>query len=707
MSVKKWLNDHNLTVSAIGASLLVALLSNSDDWFAEKYNVVSPYLRADGAFQDYVAYFGRPAPKDPRIVFLADDSPSHTLDQLWPEDLEASPTLRLMKKRIWSRQIWADVLDRLANAGARVVAFDYMFKGEDDGDPAFKSAIDRHSEKVVLGSHIDDAAVFGQQMPSIAPPAETILREVRDPRVGFINMFPDPDGIVRHMRFRVTLEELVGLAATSESTEFESLAARAARQAGEGSKVPPGHERFRIRYAYKGETLHEETKPISLFTIFVPSYWESNYQNGEFFKDKIVLVGPEGNYTKDIGPSPFGTIAGPEFHLNALNSILTNEFLRATPRWLDFCLIALGGLFGWVLASRIRNAVFRLLLLPLIGFAAFAAAVAAYNAAVVVPIFSPLLVLAGTVVTATAWQQLIERLEKARLRHTFERYVSRDVVKELVDNPESFLNSMVGVRKNVTVLFSDVRGFTTITESGDATQLVGQLNQYFSHMVNLVFANRGTLDKFIGDAVMAQWGGITTRGEKEDAMDAVRTAMQMRERLVDLNKMWIKEGRIDLKVGIGINHGEAIVGNLGCEAKAEISLIGDAVNTASRFEGMTKDYHVDLIVGDKVAALVRDQFIIRTVGLSQPKGKLKPVEIFTVLGERTNGTIDPDWLARYEEGVKLFRGREFAQAAERFESTLSAIPGDWLCETYLTKSRNYAANPPPPEWRPVDVMTSK
>jgi adenylate cyclase len=707
MSAKKWLNDHNLVVSAVGISILVAFLSSSGDWFFGNYGVVSPYLRAEGAFLDYVASFGRPAPKDPRIVFLADDSPSHTLDQLWPEDFEASPTLRLMKKRVWSRQIWADVLDRLSNAGARVVAFDYMFKGDDDGDAAFKAAVDRHASKVVVGSHIDDVAVLGQHMPGISPPAETILREAADPRVGFVNMFQDPDGVIRHMRFRVTLEDLARIPSTPNSIEYESLAARMARQAGEASRIPPGRDQFRIRYAYKGETLHEETKPISLFTIFVPSYWEANYQNGEFFKDKIVLVGPEGNYTKDIGMSPFGLIAGPEFHLNAVNSILTNEFLRSTPRWIDFVLIAVGGALGWILSRFVRNAILRVLLLPMIGFVGYSAAVAAYNAAQIAPVFSPLLALVGTVVAATSWQQLIERLEKAKLRHTFERYVSRDVVKELVDNPQSFLNSMVGVRKNVTVLFSDVRGFTTITQSGDATKLVAQLNEYFDHMVNLVFANRGTLDKFIGDAVMAQWGGITTSGEKEDAINAVRTAVQMRERLVDLNKMWIEQGRLDLKVGIGVNHGEAIVGNLGSEAKSEISLIGDAVNTASRFEGMTKQYHVDLIIGENVAALVRDQFIIRTVASSQPKGTLKPIEIFTVLGERMNGAVAPNWLASYEDGVKLFRRREFAKATERFESALNAVPGDWLCESYLTKSRELVLNPPPPDWSPVDVMTSK
>jgi adenylate cyclase len=183
--------------------------------------------------------------------------------------------------------------------------------------------------------------------------------------------------------------------------------------------------------------------------------------------------------------------------------------------------------------------------------------------------------------------------------------------------------------------------------------------------------------------------------------------MQMRTKLVDLNKMWIEKGRLDLKIGIGVNHGEAIVGNLGSEAKSEISLIGDAVNTASRFEGMTKQYHVDLIIGENVAALVRDQFILRTIAQSQPKGTLKPIEIFTVLAERTNGAVEPKWLAGYEEAVKLYRDREFGKAAERFESALTNIPNDWLCESYLEESRKLAANPPPPEWSPVDVLTSK
>jgi adenylate cyclase len=709
MSVKKWLNDHHIAVSSFATSVLVTLLY----WIAEPLQdsfLKFPYYSLEQKVADWVAQLGKAAPRDPRIYFLADDAPSHDLTQVWDDELDATPILRRMKRPPpWPRDVYAAILERLAGAGARVVGFDYMLKGETTEDPVLKQALEKYSDRVVIGSQIDVIKRGRNLRPQLNPPPATIIGEASDPRVGFVNMFPDPDGVVRRFLFRTTMPDWAGIEPMPNDPVYESLAVRILRQAGISDLGPADRLKHVIRFTYKGETLSESTGPShSVADIFIPSVWEANYQNGAFFKDKIVLVGPEGNYHKDILLSSFGLVGGPEFHLNAMNAILTGSYLKETSRGTDIALIFFGGLLALVMGRTVRNPLYRIVFSILIACVGFLSAVWFFNHKNLVTLpFSPILALAGSTFAAIVWQQLIERLEKAKLRHTFERYVSRDVVKELVDNPESFLNSLVGVRKNVTVLFSDVRGFTTITQSGDATQLVAQLNEYFDHMVNLVFDNRGTLDKFIGDAVMAQWGGITTSGEKNDAVNAVRTAVQMRTRLVELNKTWIKQGRLDLKIGIGINHGEAIVGNLGSEAKSEISLIGDAVNTASRFEGMTKKYHIDLIIGERVAALVRDQFIIRTVARSQPQGTLKPIEIFTVLAERTNGTVEPDWLAGYEDGVKLFRIREFAKAAERFESSLSATPGDWLCESYLSESRELAANPPPPEWSEVDVMTSK
>ncbi len=707
MSLKKWLNDHNLGVSATGVSTLVALLYLCSTGLYLSLNF--PYLVLENRFQDWVAQRGKSAPKDPRVYFLADDAPSHTLDQLWDEDFAASPILKRMKQPPpWPRDVFAAILDRLENAGARVVGFDYMLKGEKPEDSTLRASLDKWRDRVVLGSQIDDVVRGISKAPQISPPPPSLVGNAADPRLGFVNMFPDLDGVTRRFKFQTTLLELADLKPHPDDHVFESLAVRMAGQAGFGQLVPKSRESHLIRFAYKGDTLRlEQGRSQSIADIFVPSLWEANYQSGEFFRDKIVLIGPHGSYHKDVLDSPFGIIAGPEFHLNALNAILTGSFLHESPFWVDLLLIGIGGLLAVLIGRLMRNPLLRLTaLITLCLFCFFGAVLAFDHLNLVIPVFSPLVALVGSSFTSIVWQQLIEVLERARLRKTFERYVSRDVVKELLDNPQSYLNSLVGQRKRVTVLFSDVRGFTTITESGDAQTLVKQLNEYFAHMVEIVFANHGTLDKFIGDAVMAQWGGIYSQGEKVDAVHAVRTAVQMRNRLAELNARWIPNGMLEIKFGIGINHGEAIVGNLGCEAKMEVTLIGDAVNTASRFEGLTKEYHTDLIIGKDVAGFVRDVFHLRTAGLNQPKGKTVPLELFTVLDERSAGP-EPAWLADHEEGVRLFRQREFTAAAGKFEKVLAALPEDWLASDYLEDCRGFEKTPPPPDWNAVRVMKTK
>lgn len=708
MSLKKWLNDHSLAVSSFGISTLVVLLYLSSTGLYLSFTHF-PYLLVEHRFQDWVAKLGKSAPKDPRIYFLADDAPSHTLDQLWDEDFTASPILKRMQQPPpWPRDVFAAILERLAGAGARVVGFDYMLKGEKPEDAVLRSSLDKWRDRVVVGSQIDDVIRGFSKIPQISPPPKTLIGDATDPRVGFVNMFPDYDGVTRQFMFRTTLLELADREPNAEDHVFESLAVRMVGQAGLAKLVPQGRRQHLIRFAYKGDTLRlQQGRSQSIADIFIPSIWEANYQNGEFFRDKIVLVGPHGSYHKDVLESPFGTIAGPEFHLNALNAVLTGSFLHESPLWLDLLLIGGGGALALLAGRAVRNPLARLIAVGTLGTGFFFAAVWSFDHLdLVVPIFSPLVALVGSSFTSIVWQQLIEVLERARLRKTFERYVSRDVVKELVDNPESYLNTVGGARKKVTVLFSDVRGFTTMTEGADAQTLVKQLNEYFDHMVNLVFDNRGTLDKFIGDAVMAQWGGIYTEGEKMDAVNAVRTAVQMRKRLAELNTQWAPRGMLELKFGIGVNHGEAIVGNLGCEAKMEVSLIGDAVNTASRLEGITKEYHTDLIIGETVVPFVRDVFHLRTVGLNQPKGKTVPLELFTVLDERSAGP-EPAWLRDHEEGVRLYRKREFAAAAACFEKVLAAIPDDWLATEYRDECREFIATPPPQDWNAVHVMKSK
>jgi adenylate cyclase len=317
-----------------------------------------------------------------------------------------------------------------------------------------------------------------------------------------------------------------------------------------------------------------------------------------------------------------------------------------------------------------------------------------------------------TGVFGLGFQYTLERLEKLRTRRTLERYVSKNLVKEILDNPASYYSSMLGARKPVTVLFSDIIGFTSLSEKADPAALVKQLNEYLSGMVARVFENGGTLDKFIGDAVMAVWGNVSSRGLEQDAKAAVRTALGMRHELHKLNDRWKAQGQPELGFGIGINHGEAVVGNIGSyepHERLDPTVIGDSVNLASRLEALTRTYAVDILIGPTAAELVREDFWLRSVARVQVKGKTRPVDVFTLIGAR-NDQIDEQllkWLEAYEAAIEKFRERDFTQAKILFSRFLEFYPDDFLAKMYLERALEYEQQPPDEAWNAVEVFKKK
>ena len=361
-------------------------------------------------------------------------------------------------------------------------------------------------------------------------------------------------------------------------------------------------------------------------------------------------------------------------------------------------------MLAWLIPGPVR----RMILVVILAAAYWAVCYATVRSAgFVILAVTPLLAFGSSSLVVFSYDFVLLRVEKNRTRRTLERYVSKDVVRDILDNPGTYLNTLGGVRKPVSILFSDIRGFTTMTEGADASLLVKQLNEYFDDMVRIVFAQQGRLDKFIGDAVMADWGSIITAGAEEDARRAVATALEMRKYLARLNVNWKQRGLTELSFGIGINHGEVIVGNLGSEQKMEVSVIGDAVNLASRLEGLTKEYKLDLLLGETMAPLVQDRFMLRSVDSVQVKGKTKPVRVFTVVVDKETGAEPPVWLERYEHGIGLYRTRLFAEALAAFEDCARAATEDYLIELYLKRCRDLVANPPGAEWDTVFVMKSK
>ena len=702
MSKLKHQHYRSLAIACLACTGLVLLL----------HLYVNPYRDREWKVRDGLAKFGKRSPASPDVIFLAIDNISATQDALFSDEKGATPGLKRMEGGFpFPRDFYALVIEQLVGAGARVVAFDMLFPSEKDTDGPFREAIEKYADKVVIGANLeqrDQGARAGSERirHALVPPSSSLIPPPErglDHRAGFVNFWPDPEGLlVRKARYRTTLEEINDLPPEDNSPLLVSLSGRILEKMGRANLIPSPRRPVMFRFA-------EDARPFPLYEMFVPNLWaKPPYNGGTLFRDKVVIIGPDGNWVKDELETPFGLTNGPRIHLSTLNAALAGDFLYETSPRENFLLILLGGLIAWLLGRGMRDPLHRFGVLVGLAIGLYGLAQILFNAAGIFPIvLSPLLALVASGATFSIAEQVLERREKTKLRKTFERYVSKDVVKELVDNPEGWLSTQEGQRKPITVLFSDLRGFTTLTESADPHELVKQLNEYFDDMVEIVFANKGTLDKFIGDAVMAHWGSITSEGVVEDSHRAVSTAIQMRKALALANPEWKKRGMLELQFGIGVNMGEAIIASLGSKQKAEVSAIGDAVNLASRLEGVTKNYHIDLCIGENVATLVRDAFILRSLDSIVVKGKTHAVKIFAVLDECGPGISPPPWLPRHEEAVKLYRAGDFPAAETAWREVLAQAPSDRIAEVFIERCAALRANPPAEKWTGVFEMKSK
>jgi adenylate cyclase len=598
------------------------------------------------------------------------------------------------------------LLDRVLQAGARVVIFDFLTNPPNDGDPAFHAALDRYRDKVVLGANFEFPNENERQAVT---PNNTLIPppQLLDDRVGFVNFWPDPiDGKVRALTYQLTDRQLMGFSSGPNEEVYESLSARALAKIGRGNDVPRDFRSHMIRFTEPGAF-----EPRPLYEIFDPRLWHANYADGAFFKDKIVMVGPSAQVLHDFVDTPMSPMtSGPGLHLEAMAAALGHEFLKPTPPNVGLTLVGAAGLAAWLLVAFLRR--------PLLCVGALVALTVTYLGTarlfydktglllLTVPVLSALL-LSGSL--SLAFEYFLERLEKLRTRRTLERYVSKNLVAEILENPDSYYSSLRGVRVPVTILFSDLIGFTTLAEKADPEALVRQLNEYLSRMTSEIFSNGGTLDKFIGDAIMAVWGNVRSLGTAQDAKSCARAALGMRRELSKLNQTWREQGRMGLGMGIGINHGEVIVGNIGSQDRMDPTVIGDAVNLASRLEGLTRIYGVDMLVGASVAELVRDEVYLRSVARVQVKGKTKPVDVFTFIAARGEET-DPEllkWLETYEEALEKFRARDFTDAKILFSRFLEFYPDDLLAKMYLQRALEYEQAPPDEAWEAIEVFQKK
>src|ERR1022692_3166879 len=431
------------------------------------------------------------------------------------------------------------------------------------------------------------------------------------------------------------------------------------------------------------------------------------------FRDKIVFVGATALASGEVRNTPFHDpgYMGVEVHANTLDTLLhSNEphrtFLVRGSReeLVDIGLIILfgAGLGFWF--GRCR---------PFVATATAFLVIAAFACFVYFSFvhwgrwFSfviPAATLVGSYVTAISFRVFFEEREKRKIRKTFSQYLSPGVIALIEKDPQKYIRPGGEVR-DLTVMFSDIRDFTTLSEGLTPDDLVHLLNQYLGAMTDILFQNLGTLDKYIGDAIMAFWG--SPYPQQNHALSACRCALEMIAGLEGLNRKWAEQGRRQISIGIGLNSGPVNVGNMGSDKRLAWTVMGDNVNLASRLEGMTKEYRNRVIISEFTHAQVSDQFVTREVDRIRVKGKKKPVVIYELLAPISERHTYEALLTKYNAALDVYRSQNWLEAVGAFGELLLAYPDDGPTQILLQRSVEFLEEAPEPDWDGVYVMKSK
>jgi len=532
---------------------------------------------------------------------------------------------------------------------------------------------------------------------------------------GFFNVYPDVDGVVRRSNLIIPYGRSKDLA---DWDIYASLDVQTIR-----SFLSLPNDQVALEFGPVGACRivfgdKAQVRTDDLGRVYInyhgPSYTYPHYSMadviehkapGGAFSGKIVLVGATATGIGDLRTTPFGGLdyPGVEIHANVIDNILHQNFLLrgAMQSLWDLALILFFGvpLGIWMALVSPRWMGFGIVTLAVL----VAVDYFAFLKGSWLNFTIPALTITANVLLVSLYRALIEEKEKRRVRTAFGQYLSPEVVRRLLLNPE-----LVEPRKTeITVMFSDIRGFTTISEKLDAQELAVFLNQYLSDMTQIVFERRGTLDKYIGDAVMAFWGAPFE--EEGHAVLGCQTALDMMAQIHKMQKKWEAQGKPRLDIGIGLNTGVASVGNMGSSLRYGYTALGDSVNLSSRLEGLNKDYGTHILVNETTYLAARNSgFIFRELDLIRVKGKLQPVVIYELVAFSPDLTAEMQTLLdRFCEARELYRQRRWLQAQTAFQSILDQWPNDGPARAYWKRCQEYLFDEPSTNWDGVFTMTHK
>ena len=561
----------------------------------------------------------RPVPGN--LVILAIDD--FSLQQAANGDLSNDPLLQTLSQWPWPRSIHATVLNRLIEAGVSAVGFDLLFEtpssyGPDD-DAEFAEALQRHRDQVVLGVQVltSRGPVAGMTLAGLTP---TLKSSKTGLHQGLLNGEPDADGVIRRRPGDASqpMREQLG------SSVPEGLAVAVLKLQDTSVDLSTSPRDLLDPYGPPG------TIPtLSIWEILEPNAFAS-LKASERLRNTLVLVGPTANVFQDLHPAVFSGregMPGVELHATELANRLENHSLRwvpAPPGWnlLMSAVVIVAGLS----AARYERPLARLgSLLGAAGLLIAGASVLIIWGGMLLPVvgLTGSLAIAGIVSSADATVRL--QWQRRRLRQTLGRYLSPAVAAEIADQPAEADGLLGGRLMDVVILMSDIRGFTAftqeMTDQGNVKQLVDRLNRYFSEVVDAVHCEEGTVDKFIGDAVLAVFGAPLQKSRNANVLAAVRTAVSLHKRLSQLNDEWSADGQRPWQQVVVLSYGWVVSGNIGSASRMDYTVIGDAVNTASRLETIAKDCNRSIVMSEAVAEQLPKDLPLLNLGTFALRGQ--------------------------------------------------------------------------------------
>jgi adenylate cyclase len=584
----------------------------------------------------------------------------------------------------------------------------------DQENPGEKRAVDLEAAAVLRQHSIPKRAMFNFPQATYIDerPYDSLVSMAAG--IGHILINSDSiDGIIRSVPFFIeyagdyypTFGAALAFAATKvdlqtvnvEEGEEGGLVVRA------GDLEIPLDDRGYLQVDYAGE--NSVYKQISLLEV-LDAFAKQDANVLNMFKGAVVIIGPTARSIGDHNATPLADMSPNCFvHANVYDQIISGKYISPAPfnaQLMFLILIALLVSIAAILLKLRYSVPIGALLIG--GYLMFAYSTF-LNTGVVYYLVEPIFALFFCFASAMSYNAATEGRQKAQIKGMFEKYVDKAVVKQILDNPE--LVKLGGEEREITTLFADIEGFTSMAEKMGPTNTVGMLNSYLTEMSNIIIEHGGTIDKYIGDAIMSFWGAPIS--DADQAFNTCAAAINMQRKLTALHTKWIHYGRPVVNQRIGINTGRAVVGNMGAETRLNYTAIGDAVNLAARLEGVNKEYGTRLLMSEHTYRKVHDKVLSREMDLVVVMGKSEPVRIYELiaLADEVQTDATKKFLQYYHDGLESYKKRAWKSAIDQFQQALSIRRDDIVSNLYIQRATMFMDSPPPDDWNGVFVMTKK